>query len=224
MGAPRPPEPCVPAVQCDELGVSAVFGDVSVVHHSDLIRGQFRGYREEPGVAPQSNTETFVALRLSIDSWRWQNVPFFIRAGKLLPTTATEVLVRLRPPPDLYPELGPPANYLRFRIGPDIAIAMGASVLAPGSEMHGNHVELLAAENPTADDQLAYERVLSDALAGDASIFAREDYVEEAWRIVDPVLRDPQPVVPYSPKTWGPVIPPHLTPPGGWCDPGDKPV
>ncbi len=184
------------------------------------MRGQFRGYRNEPGVAPQSNTETFVALRLKIDSWRWQNVPFFIRAAKQMPVTATEVLVRLRPPPDLYPELGPPANYLRFRIGPDIAIAMGASVLEAGQGTRDQHVELLASENPTADEQLAYERVLGDALAGDPSIFAREDYVEEAWRIVDPVLRDMTPVVPYEPKTWGPAIPPELTPPGGWCDPG----
>jgi glucose-6-phosphate 1-dehydrogenase len=201
-----------------------VLKSVRTLTPNDLVRGQFRGYRNEAGVAPQSNVETFVALRLEIDSWRWQNVPFFIRAGKCMPVTATEVLVRLRPPPDLYPELGPPANYLRFRIGPDIAIALGATVLEAAEKTSGRHVELLASEHPTADEQGAYERVLGDALAGDASIFAREDYVEEAWRIVDPVVRPSEPVLTYEPGTWGPPTPRELTPPGGWCNPGDAAV
>ncbi len=185
----------------------------------DLVRGQFRGYRREPGVASDSNVETFVALRLEINSWRWQDVPFFIRAGKCLPVNATEVLVSLRPPPRLFPHLALPPNYVRFRIGPDIAIAMGAAVLDPGEEVGGHHVELLASEAPSADDIGAYERVIGEALEGDPSIFAREDYVEEAWRIVDPVLATRQQVIEYEPGTWGPPLPPGLIPPGGWCDP-----
>jgi len=185
----------------------------------NIVRGQFRGYRQERGVAPGSNVETFVALRLQIDSWRWQDVPFFIRTGKSLPVNATEVVVHLRPPPKIFPELELPPDYVRFRIGPDIAIGLGAAVLDPGERIGGHHVKLLASEGPSADDVGAYERVLGDALEGDSSIFARQDYVEEAWRIVDPVLEAREPVIEYQPGTWGPALPPELIPPGGWCDP-----
>src|SRR5947207_5468768 len=154
----------------------------------DVIRGQFRGYRNEPGVAADSKVETFAALRLEIDSWRWQGVPFFIRAGKCLPVTSTEVVVRLRHPPKIFPRVSAPANYARFRISPDVAIAMGATVMDAADAMIGEHVELLASHHPASREMDAYARVLRDAMLGDATLFAREDYVEEAWRIVDPVL------------------------------------
>jgi glucose-6-phosphate 1-dehydrogenase len=190
----------------------------------DVLRGQFRGYRDEPGVAAGSSVETFLAVRLEIDSWRWQGVPFFIRAGKRLPVTCTEAIVRLRPPPRLFPDLRLPLNYIRFRINPDVAIAIGASVLDAGEEISGQEVELLASSRPPGSAISAYERVLGDALEGDASIFAREDYVEEAWRIVEPVLKTGIPVHEYEPGTWGPQEvaqkgQPSLVPPGGWVNP-----
>jgi len=186
----------------------------------DVLRGQFRGYRDEAGVAPGSSVETFVAVRLEIDSWRWQGVPFFIRAGKNLPVTCTEAVVRLRSPPKLFPELSLPLNYIRFRINPDMAIAIGASVLDEGDAVTSQAVELLASSRPAGSAMSAYERVLGDALAGDPAIFAREDYVEEAWRIVEPVLKMNIPVHEYEPGTWGPQdAQRHLVPPGGWIDP-----
>jgi glucose-6-phosphate 1-dehydrogenase len=186
----------------------------------DVLRGQFRGYRDEPGVAAGSSVETFLAVRLEIDSWRWQGVPFFIRAGKRLPVTCTEAVVRLRPPPRLFPELRLPLNYIRFRINPDVAIAIGASVIDAGEDVSGQDVELLACSRPPGTAISAYERVLGDALEGDPSIFAREDYVEEAWRIVEPVLKAEVPVHEYEPGTWGPAeAQRHLVPPGGWVNP-----
>src|SRR2546425_1855975 len=156
----------------------------------NLVRGQFRGYRNEQGVAADSRTETFAALKLQINSWRWQDVPFYIRAGKCLPVTCTEVLVRLRQPPTMFHgfDLGP--NYCRFRISPDITIAIGANVIAPGQETQSQTAEMLGTRLPRADEMDAYERVLGDAMHGDATLFAREDYVEEAWRIVDPVMKE----------------------------------
>jgi glucose-6-phosphate 1-dehydrogenase len=186
----------------------------------DVIRGQFRGYRNEPGVAADSKVETFAALRLEIDSWRWQGVPFFIRAGKCLPVTSTEVVVRLRHPPKIFPRVSAPANYVRFRISPDVAIAMGATVMDAADAMIGEHVELLASQHPAAGEMDAYERVLGDAMIGDATLFAREDYVEEAWRIVDPVLKQTTPLFEYAPGTWGPrEVGPTVVPHGGWQDP-----
>src|SRR2546429_1044635 len=155
----------------------------------DVIRGQFHGYRTEQGVAPESTVETFVALRLQIDSWRWQGVPVYIRAGKHLPATCTEVVVRLRQPPTMYHGFDLQSNYCRFRISPDIKIAMGANVIAPGEETVSQTTEMVATQLPRADEMDAYERVLGDAMHGDATLFAREDYVEEAWRIVGPVLK-----------------------------------
>ncbi|MEJ1963098.1 MAG: glucose-6-phosphate dehydrogenase [Gammaproteobacteria bacterium] len=190
----------------------------------DVVRGQFRGYRNEPGVAPQSSVETFVALRLEIDSWRWQGVPFFIRAGKNLPVTCTEAVVRLRPPPRLFPELSIPLNCVRFRVNPDVSIAISASVLGASETVSDEDVELVASQHSAANEMSAYERVLGDALAGDPSIFAREDYVEEAWRIVDPVLKANLPVFDYEPGTWGPVqAQSALVPRGGWVDPEVSP-
>jgi glucose-6-phosphate 1-dehydrogenase len=186
----------------------------------DLVRGQFRGYRQEPGVAPDSKVETFAALRLRIDSWRWQGVPFFIRAGKALPVTCTEVTVRLRPAPRIFSSCPGMPNHFRFRIGPEMTIALGATVMDPEDQAIGQQVELLASRRPGAEEMDAYERVLGDAMSGDRTLFAREDYVEEAWRIVDPVLKAGTPVYEYEPGTWGPkALGASVTPPGGWQNP-----
>src|SRR5881296_1859678 len=176
---------------------------ISPLDPKNLVRGQFRGYRAEKGVAADSTVETFVALRLEIDSWRWQGVPFHIRAGKCLPVTCTEVVVRLRQPPTMFHgfDLGP--NYCRLRNSPDVTIAIGANVIAPGQETQSQTAEMLGTRLPRADEMDAYERVLGDAMHGDATLFAREDYVEEAWRIVDPVLKEGTPVYEYEAGAWG---------------------
>ena len=186
----------------------------------DVVRGQFRGYRSEKGVARDSTVETFVAVRLRIDSWRWQGVPFYIRAGKCLPVTCTEVVVRLRQPPTMFHGFDLEPNYCRFRISPDITIAIGANVIAPGEETRSQTAEMVGTRLPRADEMDAYERVLGDAMHGDATLFAREDYVEEAWRIVDRVLKDGTPVHKYEPGTWGPKeVSSRVSPPGGWQNP-----
>jgi glucose-6-phosphate 1-dehydrogenase len=185
-----------------------------------LVRGQFSGYRNENGVAPDSEVETFAALRLEIDSWRWQGVPFFIRAGKCLPVTSTEVVVRLRRPPTMYQGLKLKPNYVRFRINPDTTIAFGLNFGSPGEKAAGESVELLGSSHPGPDEMDAYERVLGDAMEGDATLFAREDYVEEAWRIFDPVLKAGTPVYQYPQHTWGPgEVEQQVAPPGGWHNP-----
>jgi glucose-6-phosphate 1-dehydrogenase len=186
----------------------------------NVIRGQFNGYRKEAGVAPDSKVETFAALRLEIDSWRWQGVPFYIRAGKCMPLTCTEVIVRLRQPPTMFHGFDLNSNYCRFRISPDVTIAMGANVIAPGEETRSQTAEMVGTRHPRADEMDAYERVLGDAMEGDATLFAREDYVEEAWRIVDPVLKDDTPVCGYEQGTWGPrEVDSRVAPPGGWQAP-----
>ena len=186
----------------------------------NLIRGQFRGYLKEPGVKPDSKVETFAALKLEVDSWRWRGVPFYIRAGKLLPVTCTEMVVRLRQPPTMYQGLDLKSNYVRLRISPDITIALGLNRMAPLTESAGELTEILGVTHPPAAEMDAYERVLSDAMAGDATLFAREDYVEEAWRIVDPALKAGTPVYEYEPNTWGPAqIAEKVTPPDGWQNP-----
>ena len=185
-----------------------------------LVRGQFRGYRKEPGVAPDSTVETFAALRLEVDSWRWKGVPFYIRAGKCLPVTCTEVVVRLREPPTMYEGYDLKPNYCRLRISPDVAIAVGTNVIAEGQETVSTCLEILAIRHPRADEMDAYERVLGDAMEGDPTLFAREDYVEEAWRIVDPALRARTPVFEYEPGTWGPKdLDQKISPPSGWQNP-----
>jgi glucose-6-phosphate 1-dehydrogenase len=184
----------------------------------NVVRGQFRGYRNENGVASNSEVETFAALRLEIDSWRWRGVSFFIRAGKSLPVTCTEVLVQLHQPPTMYQGFPLKPNYCRFQISPDVTLAFGVNVLAPAEDI-GETVELLASHHPGADEMDAYERVLGDAMAGDASLFAREDYVEEAWRIVDPVLKAATPVYDYEAGSWGPREVERVTPVGGWHNP-----
>jgi glucose-6-phosphate 1-dehydrogenase len=186
----------------------------------NVLRGQFRGYLNQTGVAPASKVETFAALQLEIDSWRWQGVPFYIRAGKCLPVTCTEVVVRLRQPPTMFHDFDLESNYCRFRISPDVTIAMGANVIAPGEETRSQTAEMVGTRHPRADEMDAYERVLGDAMQGDATLFAREDYVEEAWRIVDPVLKDDTPVCGYEPGTWGPKeVDSRVAPPGGWQNP-----
>jgi glucose-6-phosphate 1-dehydrogenase len=192
---------------------------ISPLDPKNLVRGQFRGYREEPGVAPDSKVETFAALKLHIDSWRWRGVPFYIRAGKSLAATCTEILLRMRQPPTMYKNYALDSNYVRLRISPDIVLGFGMNVTSPVEETRSELSELLASRHPCAKEMDAYERVLSDAMAGDATLFAREDYVEEAWRIVDPALKANTPVYPYEPKTWGPSEAERVTPPGGWHNP-----
>jgi len=189
-----------------------------------VVRGQFRGYEEEPGVAAGSKVETFAAAKLRVDTWRWADVPFFLRAGKRLPVTAFEVRVQLkRPPRDIYRQGSPPPEYFRFRVGPDVtALAVGVHVKRPGEAMMGRDVELLASEGQ-AHDMLAYERLLGDAMRGDTSLFARQDSIEAQWRIVEPVLDLPTPPLPYEPGTWGPEEADRLVAavPGGWQRPVD---
>jgi glucose-6-phosphate 1-dehydrogenase len=186
----------------------------------DIVRGQFSGYREEPGVGPDSSTETFVALRLGINSWRWKGVPFFIRAGKCLPVTATEVVVKLRQPPAIFAEMPPPGNYFRFRVTPNLMIAVGASVKKAGNATEGEETELVISEESDPAEMGAYEELLFDAMRGNSARFARQDYVEQAWRIVDPVLNNAVPVHEYEPGTWGPPEAAGRMAPGrGWLDP-----
>ena len=197
-----------------------VLKEIPPLDSDNVVRGQFVGYRREKGVAADSQVETFAALRLRINSWRWHGVPFYIRAGKELPVTCTEVLVQFRRPPAIYGSTQPPANYLRFRISPDVQIALGVMVKEPGEVMRGREIELLASHQVTKDEMDAYERLLGDAMKGDATLFAREDYVEEAWRIVDPVLAAAPPVHEYEPNSWGPSETASIVaPPGGWHDP-----
>ena len=171
----------------------------------DVVRGQFRGYREEKGVSANSQVETFAALRLHIDTWRWAGVPFYIRAGKCLPVTATEVIVTLKQPPlalfDASDSM--PCNYFRLRLSPEVVIGAGALVKRSGDDMRGEPVELIARHH-SQDEKSPYERLLGDAVRGDTSLFTQDDTVEAAWRVVDPLLHDPLPVLPYEPGTWGP--------------------
>jgi glucose-6-phosphate 1-dehydrogenase len=187
-----------------------------------VVRGQYRGYRNTKGVAPDSQVETYAALEFTIDSWRWKGVPFFIRAGKSLPVTCTEVVVRLRQPPTFYESLHLPANYLRFRLQPDPTIAIGTNVLGVKREGTAVATEVLCAHDLLGDPP--YERIITDAIAGDQTLFAREDYVEEAWRVIDPLLKAPPPVKDYEPGTWGPAdTDSTVRPEGGWQNPTEKP-
>jgi glucose-6-phosphate 1-dehydrogenase len=211
----------------------------------NLLRGQFAGYRKEPGVAADSAVETFCAMKLEIDSWRWRGVPFYIRAGKCLPVTCTEVLVRLRHPPTMYHRYKLSSNHVRFRISPDFMIAFGMNVPALQDENASSAIDIVGTHHPQGNEMDAYERVLGDAMVGDSTLFAREDYVEEAWRIVDPALGAGTAVYEYAPGAWGPApdakelgrsavradaaqehgneggsaCRPAPVPPGGWQDP-----
>jgi len=197
-----------------------VLRGIKTLTPDDVVRGQFQGYRNETGVKADSTVETYLALRLSIDSWRWKGVPFYIRAGKSLPVTATEVTAILRQPPTMFSSQHATQNYLRFRVSPGLSIAMGALVKKPGDEMTGDPVELLATEQPAPGELLAYEELLDNAIHGDQTRFAREDYVEEAWRIVEAVIGNAAPLHFYDPGTWGPAEADRLTSPqGGWRNP-----
>jgi glucose-6-phosphate 1-dehydrogenase len=186
---------------------------------SDIIRGQFRGYRDEPGVARDSPMGTFAAVRLNVDSWRWQGVPFYIRAGKCLKTTATEVFVEFKLPPQVvFTEARPSVgNYVRFCLAPQVTIALGARAKRPGEGMGGRPVELSVVEQPLETRLGDYERLLGDAISGDPTLFARQDVVEAAWAIVDPLIRNPGPMFEYEPGSWGPPMADHLVAEvGGW--------
>jgi len=193
-----------------------VFRSIRPLDRRDLVRGQFTGYRAEPGVAPDSNVETFAAVRLHVDSWRWDGVPFFIRAGKCLPVTATEVVVTLKRPP-LSHIAEEERNTVTFRLGPDVFICLGARVKRADEQMTSEAAELKVVHHPTADELGDYERLLVDAMEGDPMLFSRQDGVEAAWAVVQPILDDPRPVHAYAPGTWGPTEADALTGDvGGW--------
>jgi glucose-6-phosphate 1-dehydrogenase len=196
-----------------------VFRAIAPLRPEHIVRGQFRGYRDEPGVASNSTVETFAAIRLEVDSWRWAGVPFFIRAGKSLPLTVTEVLVDLKRAPlsRLSPEQ---SNYFRFRLGPTISISLGVRVKQPGTEPGSIGQELIAVRDAGRDEVDAYERLLTEAMKGDPTLFVREDAVEEAWKVVEGVLGDAVPVHQYEPGTWGPTEANRLTATlEGWHNP-----
>ena len=198
-----------------------IFKAIRPLSDDDVVRGQFEGYRDEPGVAADSQVETFAAVRLFVDSWRWEGVPFYIRAGKCLPVHVNEVVVRFRQPPfSVFGEpLGSATNYVRFRLSPDIAIALGSRKKTPGETMTGEQLELYACDRIT-DELEPYERLIGDAMKGDATLFTRADASEISWQIVGPVLNAKQRVHPYAPGTWGPgAALDEIAPPHGWIDP-----
>lgn len=201
-----------------------VFRTIPPLDPRHLVRGQFKGYTKEEGVAPDSKVETFAAVRLEIKSWRWSGVPFLIRAGKCLPVTATEVLVKLRKPP-LDTLTSGDNNTFRFRLGPEISLSLNAQVKRPGETLTSTDSTLSAVEKPTSDEVDAYERLLGDAMHGDGMLFVREDAVEAAWAIVEPILGNQSPVISYEPGTWGPVEANRLAEDvGGWHNPEKYPA
>jgi glucose-6-phosphate 1-dehydrogenase len=200
--------------------IASVLRSIRPLTDDDIVRGQFLGYRDEEGVAPDSDVETYIAVRLHIDNWRWAGVPWIIRAGKKLPVTATEVWVELEPPPiNVFgSDDERHSNYVRFRLSPDVTTGIGTWAKAPGEHMAGELSELTVTRHDP-DEQTAYERLIADALEGDPTLFAREDGVEAAWEIVDPILVEHSPVIPYEPGTWGPPEATRLLVDGKWTDP-----
>ncbi len=182
-----------------------IFKSMRPLDASNVVRGQYRGYRQEDGVATDSQVETFAAIKLHLNTWRWAGVPFYIRAGKCLPVTTNEILVELkRPPQAVFGELEPShTNFFRFRISPDVLITLGARAKLPGEEMRGEEVELVAHHHP-GDEMAPYERLLGDAMKGEPTLFVREDSVEAEWKTVDPILGNKTPLYEYAPNTWGP--------------------
>jgi glucose-6-phosphate 1-dehydrogenase len=212
-----PPSPDVESLRDERL---KVLKSVQVVDKNNVVLGQFKGYLDEPGVKPGSPIETFAALRLHINSWRWRDVPFFIRTGKSLPLTATEVVAKLRQTPPVFSEEMMPQNYVRFRLGPTPAIAIGGSVKEPGDRLLGCMVELEAEHKCGTDELLPYEELLEDAMQGRQTWFARRDYVEMAWHLLDPLLADKPGVHAYEQGSWGPVEADELVKDvGGWWNP-----
>jgi glucose-6-phosphate 1-dehydrogenase len=199
-----------------------ILGAVRPLRADEMVRGQFVGYRSEPGVAERSDVETYCAVRLWIDSWRWAGVPWYLRTGKCLSETATEILVELKPPPqrlftDSWPTAGP-GNYLRFGLAPVPAIALAARVKRAGEEFVGDQRELLLLDRQPGEEA-PYERLLGDAMAGDGALFTREEAIEAAWEVVEPVLTDHPPALPYQPGSWGPKQAETLIADGRWHDP-----
>jgi glucose-6-phosphate 1-dehydrogenase len=199
---------------------SQAFRAMRAIDPADVVRGQFEGYRAEPGVAPASNVETYAAMRLHVDSWRWSGVPVYIRTGKCLPVTATEVFVAFKHPPHAVFEDVPvsPANHVRFRLSPDVVIELGARAKRPGDGNVGEEVTLDACRSGM-NVTPPYERLLGDALRGDQTLFARTDALDASWRVVDPLLTLETPVEIYAPGTWGPERGTGIIPNGGWHDP-----
>jgi glucose-6-phosphate 1-dehydrogenase len=219
------PSSTIPEAIRDEQ--AKVLRNVRPMSVDHMVRGQFLGYRDEPGVSKTSEVPTYAALRLYVDSWRWEGVPFYVRAGKSLKMTTTEVIVELKNPPQVVfseatPSLG---NYVRFRLSPDVVIAVGARAKRPGEGMAGRPVELSVVDEAKAAPGAAprigdYERLLGDAMAGDTTLFARTDVVEAAWAIVDPILQCQSPMYEYEPGTWGPPQSDKLVAEvGGWNTP-----
>jgi glucose-6-phosphate 1-dehydrogenase len=202
-----------------------VLRNIRPMSTENMVRGQFRGYRDEPGVDKESYMATYAALRLHVDSWRWAGVPFYVRAGKCLAKTTTEVVIEFKNPPQVvFGEPPPPVgNYVRFRLSPEVVIAIGALAKRPGEGMTGQPLELSVVDQPEqgADGRMGdYERLLGDAMAGDATLFARQDVVEAAWAIVDPVIHGPSPMYEYDPGTWGPKEADQMVAEvGGWNTP-----
>ncbi|MCC2112801.1 MAG: glucose-6-phosphate dehydrogenase, partial [Hyphomicrobiales bacterium] len=198
-----------------------VFNAIRPLSPSQLVRGQFRGYRDETGVAAASEVETFAAMHLHIDNWRWQGVPFLVRTGKSLPVTATEVIVNLHYPPHALFKDDRPAfpNYFRFRLGPTVLIGLGTRAKKAGDEMVGEQVELNVLHQH-GDEMVAYERLIGDAMRGDPTLFSREDSTEAQWRIIEPILADRTPIHFYQPGSWGPMEAEVIASPyGGWHNP-----
>jgi glucose-6-phosphate 1-dehydrogenase len=214
--------PCEHSVEAVRAEKARIFKSMRPLDPSSIVRGQYHGYRQEDGVAPDSPVETFAAVRLFLDCWRWAGVPFYIRAGKKLPATTTEILVALKSPPQaVFGEVDPPqSNYYRFRLSPDVMISVCARAKVPGEAMQGEEVELIACRH-SGNEQAPYDRLLGDAMRGEASLFVREDSVEAAWAVVEPVLGDVTPVHEYEPNTWGPREADQIiTRNGGWHNPG----
>ena len=212
-----PPRPDVEALRDERV---KVLKSVQPLQPDELVLGQFRGYHDEPGVKPDSEMETFAALRLHINSWRWRDVPFYIRTGKQLPITATEVVAKFRGTPPVFSESVPPQNYVRFRLSPEPAIAIGGSVKEAGERLRGCMVELAADQGCGTSTLLPYEELLEDAMEGNQTWFAREDYVEESWRIIDPLFTTHGAPLVYEPGTWGPEAAINLADKdGGWPNP-----
>ncbi len=218
--AMEPPSSSTPDAIRDEQ--AKVLRTVRTLEKANMVRGQFRGYRDEPGVAKDSYIGTYAALKLYVDSWRWAGVPFFVRAGKSLQKTVTEVVVELKTPPQVvfHEAAFSKGNYVRFRLGPDVQIAIGARAKRTGDGMAGRPVELAVVQQSTGDEMDAYERLLGDAMEGDPTLFARYDTVEAAWRIVDEVIHSPSDLWEYEPGTWGPPQADRLVADvGGWHTP-----
>jgi len=203
-----------------------VLDSIRPLASGDVVRGQYRGYRDVQGVKPDSDVETFAAMRFALDTWRWAGVPFYIRTGKSLAVTATEVLVELkRPPLDVFGEAeAPDGDYFRFRLSPDMSISLGARTKTPGDDMVGHAVEL-EATHQGVDERPEYQRLIGDAIQGDQALFAREDAVEAAWRVVDGSLKGADPVREYEPGSWGPAETDRILEPGDhWHDPAVQPA